>query len=183
MYGLINKAIEDMVCSHFDEDTWEAIKEKAELDDIDYFMSMESYPDDVTHRLVKAACEVLDMSSQDILKTFGKFWVTYTASEGYGDMLDNAGENLPEFLRNLDNLHARVGLSFPQLQPPEFECEEENQEKMELHYHSTREGLGPMVVGLVEGLGERFNTPVTVERIQQREDGADHDSFSIEYKE
>jgi hypothetical protein len=184
MYGLVNKAIEDMVCSQFDEDTWETIKEKANVEDIDYFMSMESYPDDMTHKLVRAACEVLNMSSQDILRAFGKYWVTYTASEGYGEMMDSAGDNLPEFLKNLDNLHARVGLSFPQLRPPEFECTEEaEKEEMELHYRSTREGLAPMVVGLVEGLGERFNTPVDVEHTQQREEGADHDSFSIKYQE
>ena len=172
-----------MVCSQFDEDTWEAIKEKANVEDIDYFMSMESYPDDITHKLVGAACEVLGMSSQDILRAFGKFWVTYTASEGYGEMMKSAGENLPEFLKNLDNLHARVGLSFPQLQPPEFECTDSTQEDMELHYRSKREGLAPMVVGLVEGLGERFNTPVDVEHVQQREAGAEHDSFSIKYQE
>lgn len=26
MYGLVNKAIEDMVCSRFGKDTWEEIK-------------------------------------------------------------------------------------------------------------------------------------------------------------
>jgi hypothetical protein len=43
MYGLVNKAIEDMVCSQFGEATWKAIKQKAALE-MDSFISMEGYP-------------------------------------------------------------------------------------------------------------------------------------------
>ena len=47
MYGLANKGFEDLVRSRFGEDTWETIKRNAGVD-IDVFVSMESYPDDVT---------------------------------------------------------------------------------------------------------------------------------------
>ena len=183
MYGLVNKAIEEMVCDRFDEDTWETIKEKAGLDDIDYFISMEGYPDDVTHRLVRAACEVLGMSADTILQAFGEYWVTYTAAEGYGEMLDSAGKNLPEFLNNLDNLHARVGLSFPKLAPPEFDCDDETEQSLHLHYRSSREGLAPMVVGLVKGLGKRFETDVDITHTDSRDEGNDCDTFLIKYQE
>ena len=69
MYGLVNKAIHDMVCSRFGEDTWQAIRQKAEIE-IDTFVSMEGYPDDVTHRLVKAASEVLGLSGGEIMQAF-----------------------------------------------------------------------------------------------------------------
>lgn len=183
MYGLVNKAIEDMVCSYYDEDTWDTIKAKAGLEDIDYFINMEGYPDDVTHRLVRAACEVLHMTSLEVLQAFGEYWVTFTATEGYGELMDSAGGDLPEFLNNLDNLHARVGLSFPKLKPPEFECAEQTEDAMDLHYRSTREGLAPMIIGLVKGLGKRFNTTVEIAHTQSREQGADHDTFSIQYQE
>ncbi|OLP16557.1 heme NO-binding protein [Leptolyngbya sp. 'hensonii'] len=181
MYGLVNKAIEDMVCSHFGEETWQTIKQKAELE-IDAFISMEGYPDDVTHKLVKAASEVLGLSASEIMQAFGEYWVTYTASEGYGEMMEMSGDNLPEFLENLDNLHARVGVIFPQLQPPSFDCSEQTEESLHLHYYSSREGLAPMVVGLVKGLGTRFDTEVDVTQTQSRETGADHDEFQINYK-
>jgi len=99
MYGLVNKAIHDMVCSHFGEETWTQIKTQADVQD-DVFMSMEGYPDDLTHRLVKAASHVLGSSSAEIMQAFGEFWVTYTAEEGYGELLEMSGENLPEFLEN-----------------------------------------------------------------------------------
>jgi len=182
MYGLVNKAIAEMVCQQFGEDLWQQIKQKAELN-VDVFLSMDAYPDDVTHRLVQAASAVLGISASDVMQAFGEYWVKYTAQEGYGEMLEMSGDTLPEFLENLDNMHARVGVSFPQLQPPSFECTHMNEDSLNLHYQSTREGLTPMVIGLVKGLGERFNTEVTVSQIQSREDGAHHDEFIVKYKQ
>ena len=181
MYGLVNKAIKDMVCTRFGEDTWQQIRHKAEIE-LDVFTSMESYPDDLTHKLVKAASIVLDLSPSDIMQAFGEYWIQYTAQEGYGEMIDMSGEDLPEFLENLDNLHARVGVSFPKLNPPSFECTEMEEESLTLHYRSTREGLSPMVFGLVKGLGERFDTEVEITQTQSKDSGADHDEFLLRYK-
>lgn len=182
MYGLVNKAIQDMVCQQFGEETWETIKNKAEIQEVS-FLCMETYPDDVTHRLVKAASEVLNLSPVQIMQAFGEYWVNYTAQEGYGEMMEMGGANFAEFLQNLDHLHARVGFSFPQLQPPSFDCTDMEEESLNLHYHSQREGLAPMIVGLVKGLGTRFDTDVEVTQTQSREEGADHDEFLIKYKE
>ena len=183
MYGLVNKAIADMVRSKFGEETWQEIRQMAAVEN-DTFLSMEGYPDDVTHRLVKAGSQVLGLSPAQIMQAFGEFWVQFTASEGYGELMDMSGDNLPEFLQNLDNLHARVGVSFPQLKPPSFESyENDNENELILEYRSEREGLAPMVLGLVKGLGDRFDTEVVVTHTQSREQGADHDEFTIKYKE
>ena len=181
MYGLVNKAIADMVRTKFDENTWQTIRQKAAVED-ETFLSMEGYPDDVTHRLVKASSEVLELSPAEIMQAFGEFWVEFTAQEGYGELLDMSGEDLPEFLQNLDNMHARVGVSFPQLEPPSFESIELDDNELTLEYRSEREGLAPMVVGLVKGLGNRFDTEVEITQTQYKEQGADHDEFLIQHK-
>jgi predicted hydrocarbon binding protein len=181
MYGLVNKAIEDMVCSRFGEDTWQEIKNKAEIE-TNTFISMEAYPDDVTHRLVKAASHVLGLSASDIMRAFGEFWVKYTSEGGYGELMDMSGDTLPEFLQNLDELHTRVGVGFPKLQPPSFESEEVDGETLTLDYRSHREGLAPMVFGLIEGLGERFDTDVEVTQTHSKGEGDDCDRFQIRYK-
>jgi hypothetical protein len=181
MYGLVNKAIHDMVCSQFGQETWQQIRSKAAVE-TDSFLSMEGYPDDVTHRLVKAASAVLGLSGAEIMQAFGEFWVKYTAEEGYGELMDMSGDNLPEFLQNLDALHARVGITFPKLQPPSFDCTETDESWLTLEYHTHREGLAPMVVGLVKGLGSRFDTEVAVTQTQSKAEGADHDEFLVQYK-
>ena len=180
MYGLVNKAVEDFVCSGFGEDTWEAIKLKAGVE-IDAFVSMDSYPDDVTYKLVAAASEVLALPSDDILKAFGEYWVLYTAREGYGELLKMSGKTLKEFLHHLDDLHAHVGLSFPDLAPPSFRCTENGEDSLLLHYYSSRAGLAPMVIGLFNGLSVMFKTEVDVTQTMSRDQGADHDVFLVKF--
>lgn len=181
MFGLVNKGLEDMVCSQYGEETWEAIKVKADVG-IEAFISMDAYPDDITYRLVDAASAVMEMPATDILEAFGKYWLLFTADEGFGSLIEIAGDNLPEFLQNLDNLHARVGLSFPGLQPPSFLCSDLEQESLKLHYYSDRPGLTPLVVGMLKGLGEKFDTDVDIQLTNSKERGNDHQELSIGHK-
>ena len=58
MYGLVNRALQQLVCSQRGEHIWNEIRAKAGVED-EVFMRMDSYPDDVTHRLVAAASDVL----------------------------------------------------------------------------------------------------------------------------
>ena len=184
MYGLANKALQDLVGSRFGEDTWETIRRNAGVE-IDAFVSMEAYPDDVTYKLVEAAREVLGLSAEEVLKAFGEYWVPYTAKEGYGEILKLAGDSLPAFLQNLDNLHTRVGLMFPRLKPPSFWCTDIREDSLHLHYRpglDSREGLGPFVIGLVNGLAIRFKTEIEINQTASRNQGADHDEFLITFK-
>jgi hypothetical protein len=181
MYGLVNQAIEDLVRSNQGDATWEVIKQRAGLQ-TEAFLSMEEYPDEVTHRLVQAAAEILNTPSEEFLRAFGEYWVLYTAKKGYGEMLTAAGETLPEFLQNLDTLHTRVGVIMPNLQPPSFGCTEVSDNSLHLHYYSHREGLAPMVIGLVQGLGKMFGTETEVQHIKGHHTGEDHDVFYISWK-
>ncbi|HJY83153.1 MAG TPA: heme NO-binding domain-containing protein [Candidatus Binatia bacterium] len=183
MYGLVNKALQDLVCSRYGEDAWETIRRNAGVD-VDLFVNMEAYPDDITHKLVVAASEVLSISPDELLKSFGEHWVSYTAKAGYSDLLTLAGNNLATCLQNLDNLHTRVGLIFPRLKPPSFWCTDILDDSLVLHYRPglhSRQGLAPFVVGLVNGLASRFKTEVEVEQTAHRSQGAEHDEFLITF--
>ena len=105
-----------------------------------------------------AASEVLGLSAEEVLKAFGEHWVLYTGKEGYGEMLKMAGNTLPTFLQNVDNLHTRVGHLFPGMTPPSFRCTDIRENSLRLHYYSTRPGLAPMVIGLVNGLAVMFKS-------------------------
>ncbi len=181
MFGLVNKGIEEMVCNQFGEDTWENIKEKADVDVVT-FISMDAYPDEITYRLVDAASEVLDISTTDVLEAFGQYWVLFTAAEGYEELMAITGDNLPEFLQNLDNLHGRVGLSFPNLQMPNFQCSELQAESLNLHYYSERPGLTPLVIGILKGLGKRFNSDVDIQHVSGKSDGKDYEQLAVLHK-
>ena len=178
MYGLVNKAIEQMVRAEHGAPTWAAIKQRAELD-IAAFVSMNQYPDDVTYRLVGAASDVLGVPPATILQAFGRYWMLYTSKEGYDQLLQMTGNTLFEFLQNLDNMHARIGLIYPHVQPPSFRCTDIGERSLHVHYYSDRPGLTPMVTGLLEGLAIMFETPIDITLISSRETGGDHDVFLI----
>lgn len=180
MYGLVNRAVEELVCTQFGEATWEAIRAEAGID-IEVFVSMEQYSDDVTYKLVNAASKILGISAEMVLITFGEYWTLYTAREGYGELLKMSGNTLPDFLRNLDNMHARVGLLYPELQPPSFECTEVNDRGMVLHYRSHRQGMAPLVVGLLQGLSKMFAVNLAIDHVQKRSIDCDHDVFQLTY--
>jgi len=180
MYGLVNRAVEELVCTQFGEATWEAIRSEAGID-IEVFVSMEQYSDDVTYKLVNAASKILGISAEMVLITFGEYWTLYTAREGYGELLKMSGNTLPDFLRNLDNMHARVGLLYPELQPPSFECTEVNDRGMVLHYRSHRQGMAPLVVGLLQGLSKMFAVNLAIDHVQKRSIDCDHDVFQLTY--
>lgn len=42
------------------------------------------------------------------MQAFGEYWITYTASEGYEQLLESTGEILPEFLDHLDIIPTRA---------------------------------------------------------------------------
>jgi hypothetical protein len=180
MYGLINKAIHDLVVTKFGEAKWTEICRKAGITDAS-FVSMVKYPDDVSYKLVGAASEVLNLPAEQVLEAFGEYWTVYSAREGFGHLLDFAGSNLVDFLRNLDNRHTRVALTFPELEPPSFKVTDVTDKSLRLHYYSKRPGLAPVAMGMVKGLGKRFNTPASIRLDKGKANGHDHDEFVVTF--
>jgi hypothetical protein len=67
-------------------------------------------------------------------------------------------------------LHNRISNLMPQLQPPQFTTRNLKENSIELEYRSTREGLVPMLFGLIRGLGKRFELDVRVEHFEKKVD-------------
>lgn len=169
MYGLVNQAVEGLVRRDFGDAAWEQIKADANLD-VDVFISNESYDDSLTYKLVASATKVLGVDATTVLTVFGRYWVLTTARESYGELLMVTGRSLPDFLHNLPNLHSRVTLLYRRLRPPIFRVEQIGDSKVHVHYQSHRAGLEAFVVGLLEGLGQLFETPCAVRQLGERDE-------------
>jgi len=180
MHGLVNQAIRDLAVKVGGEQLWLDIKSRACVD-VEVFVSMQAYPDDITYQLVESASVLLGISAAEMLHAFGKHWILYTAHQGYGAIFDMMGRTLPDFLGNLDSMHARLSLSMPELRPPSFVCEHVSDSLMRLEYWTHRPGLAPMVLGLLDGLAEMYKVSITVTRGACRENGDDYDEFIIAY--
>jgi hypothetical protein len=177
MYGLINQAVKDLVCSTGGEHLWRRVCTTARID-VEDFDALEPYPDDVTFALVAAASEHLGVPQAEILRRFGRHWILFTAAHGYRDILAMFGRDFRACLRNLNRMHAHMGAMMPELRPPRFVTEEQSPDRLDVHYYSPRQGLADLVVGLLEGLAEKYGERIQIEAKSQRPE-SDHDTFSI----
>lgn len=180
MYGIVNKAMEDLMLDLYGEDRWNIIKQRSGVD-IEFFISNEPYDDDITFRLAVAASEELGLSMDTILNTFGEWWILKTGREKYSGLMEAGGSNLREFLNNLPLFHNRIMLIYPKLSPPEFKISHSTENSIHIHYYSTRKGLTEFVRGLLRGLGKMYNTPVSIVLIESRDNGSDHEVFKVSW--
>ena len=179
MYGMIHKAIRDMVRTVHGEDTWKQVLAESGAADAD-FLSLRSYEDDIAYSLVGACSSVLGASPQACLEDFGRFWVLVTASEHYGDMMRSYGKDCFALLIRLNEMHERISSTFSGYKPPHFTVEMLDERRCRLHYRSVREGLSPFVVGLVHGLGEFYGEEVDIAlESTANEDGGEYSIFTV----
>ena len=180
MYGIVNKAIEDLVTENFGADKWEAVKEKSGVD-VDFFLSNEPYDDAITYQLAGAASDILGLSVGQVLNAFGEWWILKTGKEKYGGLMEAGGSNLREFLVNLPMFHNRIMLMYPRLTPPEFKVSDATENSIHVHYHSKREGLQEFVRGLLSGLAKMYTVEVAIELLQTRDEGSTHEIFKVSW--
>jgi hypothetical protein len=180
MYGMVNLALEGFLAERYGPSVWQTVKQRA-APDIDRFLTMEQYPDELTAGLMGAAAEITGTPADQMADEFGDYFVGFAKRSGHGELLDIIGSTLPEALDNLDNMHTRVALAFPDLRPPSFWCTEVTDHSLVLHYLSERQGMAATIPGAVRGLARLFDTEVTVQLVASREDGADHDQFLVTY--
>lgn len=105
MYGLVNRAVRDLVILKSNLETWNEICEEAGISVTD-FTAMDTYPDAVTYDLVRVISSKLNIGAADVLRAFGRHWILYTAKGGYSDILSMFGQDFETCLRNLNNMHS-----------------------------------------------------------------------------
>lgn len=180
MYGIVNKAIQDLVIANFGKEKWEIILENSGIN-LDFFISNEPYDDAITFKLAFAVAEEMNMTLSDVLIAFGEWWVIDTTKKKYSGLMESGGNNLKDFLVNLPNFHNRILFIYPKLTPPEFKVSHIKERSLNLHYFSKREGLQEFVRGLIQGLGKMYATEVTIELVQTRDEGSTHEIFNIKW--
>lgn len=178
MYGLVNNGVRTFVLESHGEETWQDICAKAGTSH-DEFETMTAYDDALTYSMVGAVSETLDLPSDKVLEVFGEYWVGYAKSTAIGRLIDQGGETLWDRIRGLDDMHERIQMTMPDLEPPSFDLEELDDGSCHLHYYSKREGLAPMVIGLLHGLAEECGVSVDIQHLQSKADGMDHDVFGL----
>lgn len=179
MYGMVNEAMCQMVTEAHGEAVWNRIRHAAGCE-VDRFIRMDSYPDDLTYRLVGAAVEELGVPPDKLLHAFGEYWVAFARAGGYADFFRSC-DSYHGFVLQLDAMHARLEIAFPDFKPPQFSCRVQSPESIEVVYRSHRVGLSSFVQGLLVGLGEPFGVRAEVERVDGKtpESGGTEERFIV----
>ncbi len=164
MYGLVNQGIKDLIINKFDEETWKSIVLDNDLPYL-HFSPLKSYSDEVTYNLIESICSHLDLKQEEVLYLFGKEWILYTSQKGYGALINIFGKDFLTFLVNLNKLHKKIGMLMLDLAPPKFEVLKKDNNIIIFKYYSKRDGLKNMVIGLLDGLAEKFNEPIVFKEI------------------
>ncbi|WP_299508351.1 heme NO-binding domain-containing protein [uncultured Roseobacter sp.] len=178
MYGLVNNGVRTFIVDSHGEETWRAICSKACVPD-EEFENLTAYDDAVTYALVSAVSDELGLPAEKVLEVFGSYWVGFSKSTAIGKLVDHGAETLIDRIRGLDEMHERIQMTMPHLDPPSFEFEEMSDGNHRLHYMSNREGLAPMVVGLLKGMADECGVEIDITHAESREDGATHDIFLV----
>ncbi|MEY4594144.1 MAG: hypothetical protein RIQ47_554 [Bacteroidota bacterium] len=180
MYGIVNKAVEELITDNFGEEKWEAVRQRAGID-VDFFISTEPYDDDITYKLAVAASHELNMDISQVMIALGEYWVLHVGKKKYGGLMEAGGNNLRDFLHNLPQFHSRIMLLYPKLTPPEFRISNSKDNSLDVHYFSKRQGLQEFVRGLLQGLSKLYQTETTIELIADRNHGSDHEIFRVSW--
>ena len=180
MYGMINQAVRKLVVENHGEPVWQKICAEAGLTETD-FSSMQKYPDEVTYKLVGAASKVLNTPAEQVLEAFGEYWTDFAKQTSFARLLQFGGRTMQEFVSNLDQMHAKIKFSLPDLEPPMFRATDVTPDGFRLHYHSKRPGLAPVVIGMMKGVAKIYGTGIDMKLVRGKADGHDHDEFSVTY--
>ncbi len=178
MYGIVNKAIEDLVIENFGEAKWQAVKDRSGVD-IDFFISNEPYDDEITFLLANAVSAETGLHIDNVFNAFGEWWILKIGKEKYGGLMAAGGKHLKEFLINLPVFHNRIMMIYPKLTPPEFRISDIQDNQLCVHYFSKRSGLREFVRGLLSGLGKMYNTPLQIELVQHKVGDDGHEIFKL----
>jgi hypothetical protein len=169
MYGLVNQAVKSLLVEAGGDALWQKVREHAGAPD-DY-SPLVPYDDAITYNLVGAASQVLQEPAETLLHQFGVYWVARIATLHYPDMMDTSGTTFALFLRNLDHMHERMRVSFPDYRPPSFRVVELDDAALQVDYYSSREGLIPFVEGLFHGLAAHFGRRLTMTHVADETHG------------
>ncbi|OQV20579.1 Guanylate cyclase soluble subunit beta-1 [Hypsibius exemplaris] len=161
------------------------VRKEAGVDMDGNFLIRFVYADEMTYRLVVAAEKILGVKVATVLELFGGFFYEFCIESGYDKILQVLGSTPTAFLENLDALHDHLASIYPGMRAPSFRCTKVDYKSTILHYYSERDGLEPIVLGIVKAVASKLhNREVTIKvHIAKSAEGpnpCDHTQFLIE---
>ncbi|MBN1824655.1 MAG: heme NO-binding domain-containing protein [Candidatus Eisenbacteria bacterium] len=168
MKGIINQAIQEYVVHTRGDEAWWKIREETGIREVSFNPSRD-YPDEWTARLLDHLSADSGRIKEDLLRDIGRFLVPHTLKRVYPTYIALAGNDVFSFLARVGLIHRKVVSCIPNAKPPSIEVLERGEDRMVVRYRSERR-LFALFQGLLEGVGDLFDRPITVREIETNGD-------------
>jgi len=179
VYGMIHRGVRAMVIDQLGEEAWQATERKLGIGPTELISGM-TYEDSLTIEIIAEAAARLNLDVEDCLLDFGRYWIKFADRGSFASVMDFTGQDLPTFIANLDRMHLAIATAMPMAQVPSFTLLSSSPGRLVVEYRSVRTGLEKFVIGLFQGLMDRFDVSGSVSMLDQQENFT---SFEILYAE
>lgn len=167
MHGFVMNQLQQFVESTASKGKWFAILEQAELEDAEFY-TVTNYPDAQMLALVEAASNILDLSQNEVLESFGTY-LGKSLFTTYRPIIDPELRTI-EFLEHVEgSMHKVVRARNSQAHPPVLDCQKVGPDEITIGYSSERK-LCAVARGMANGIAEHYG-----EKIEVSEDSCMHD--------
>ena|SRR5579872_4899447 len=169
MKGIVFNLLEEVVCDHHGVATWDKLLEAAEVEGA--YTSLGSYPDIEMTRLVDAASTALKLSSDSVLRWFGRNAMPLLAQR-YPAFFEPHRSARPFILTLNSIIHPEVRKLYAGAHCPHFHFEEDSDRALLMGYRSPRR-LCALAHGFIEGAAAHYHETAEVEHRQCMSHGDD----------
>ena len=169
MKGVVFNLLEAVVQREYDDDTWEALLEQANVGGA--YTSLGNYPDEEMMKLVAAASSLLKTPPDDIVRWFGRNALPFLAQK-HPNFFD-AHKSTRTFLLTLnDVIHMEVRKLYPGADVPVFNYDTSSPEVLLMEYRSHRK-LCALAEGFIEATAAHYGEELALEQPECMKRGDD----------
>lgn len=177
MHGIVLKGLKDFVVDRHGSEAWQSIQAEAGLKGKIY-VPVTEYPDEEVMMLVGAASSITQSDVPDLLEAFGRF-LAERLLETYGVHVDEDWTVL-QLIANVEkyihtSLRAKNVSSYT---PPKLQSDWMDDNRVRIVYGSDRK-LCHFARGLIIGIGQYFDDPLTIEETSCMHNGNKHCRFVV----
>lgn len=179
MKGIIFNIVESFVTENYGEEVYEDIVAGCELITKEPFVGPGTYPDEDLIAILVEASKQLNVPIPDILKSLGRYAFAKLAGR-HPNFLEGYTHPKP-FLMTVDGIiHVEVKKLYQGVYLPTFQYQEPAEDQLIITYFSERK-LYPFMEGLIDGVGDYFNKPITQSHRIYEKDGNEYCDFHLQF--
>ena len=169
MQGFIHLMLEAYVSETLGAQHLREIRRRAGIDGP--ALATEHYPDTLTIQFIQAVADYQGAHPDDVLYRFGVYFINAPLLDrNYGAYLDGHA-SARGFLESTPGIHNMLGSHFKATAFPKLELLRHASELVEVVYSSPRQ-LCRFLLGIIEGVGQRFSEPLEVREMECQRRGA-----------